>query len=50
MATPEPSYFLTAILRHPNTADSQEDELKFNLIKTIKAFKEEMNKSIKKTQ
>jgi hypothetical protein len=48
MATPEPSYLLTAFLGHPNIADSQEDELKSNLKKMIEVFKEEVNKFIKK--
>ena len=39
------SYPTTASLGYPNTIETQENDLKFSLIKKIEAFKEEMSKS-----
>jgi hypothetical protein len=43
----EHSYPTTASLRYPNTTEMQENDLKSNLKKMIRAFKEETN-SLKK--
>ena len=44
MAPPEPSYWTTPSPKYPSTAKAQEDDLKFNLIKMIEAFKQEIKK------
>ena len=44
MAPPEPSYWATGSPKYPSTAKAQEDDLKFNLIKMIEAFKQEIKK------
>jgi hypothetical protein len=44
------SHTTTARLGYPNTTELQENDLKFNLIKTIEFFKEEMNKFFKDIQ
>jgi len=44
------NYPTTASHRCPNTTEAQEDDLKYNLIKMIETFKEEINKSIKEIQ
>ena len=43
----EPSSPTTANPGYPNENEAQENGLKFNFIKMIEAFKEEMNKSLK---
>ena len=48
MASLEPSYLTTASPGYPNTAETQEDDLKFKLIRMIEAVEEEMNKPLKK--
>jgi hypothetical protein len=50
MATPEPSYPDIARPVCPNTAETQENGLKSNLMKTTESFKEEINKSLKETK
>jgi len=49
MTASEPS-FSTVSLGYSNTADTQENDLKSNLMKMTEAFKEEMNKSLKDIQ
>jgi hypothetical protein len=44
----EHSYPTIAGHGYPNTTESQEYDLKYNLIKMIEAFEEEKNKSLKK--
>ena len=44
MASPEPSHPATTHPGYPNETEAQEEDLKSNLIRTIEAFKEEMNK------
>ena len=48
MAPPELSYPTTASPGYPNPVKALEDDLKSNLVKGIEAFKEDMNKSLKK--
>ena len=47
MTPSEHSYPTTACPGYSNTTKTQENDLKSNLIKMIKAFKEEINKSLK---
>jgi hypothetical protein len=47
MTPPKHSYPTTESPEHPNTTKTQENNLKSNLIKRIKAFKKEINKSLK---
>lgn len=48
MTPSEHSYSITAGPGYPNTAEAQESDLKFHLIKIIEAFKEEKSKAVKK--
>lgn len=41
------SYPSTTNPGYPNETEAQEEDFKFNLMKLIKAFKEEMNKFLK---
>ena len=50
MAPPEHNYSSTANARYPKETEAQEEDLKSNLIKMIKEFKEEMNKTLKEIQ
>ena len=47
MIPPKPSYLSTTNPGYPNETEAQEEDFKFNLMKLIKAFKEEMNKFLK---
>ena len=47
MAPWEPSYLPTTNPGYPNETEAQEEDFKFNLMKLIKAFKEDMNKFLK---
>ena len=46
----EPSYPTTANPGYPNTAETQENDHRFNIMKVILVFKREMNKSFKVIQ
>jgi hypothetical protein len=46
-ASSEPSFLTTASPEHTNTPENQESVLKSYLIKIIKSFKEDINKSLK---
>lgn len=50
MAPPEPRYHTTVAPGYSNTGEAQENNLKSNLMKTIEALKEEINKSFKEIQ
>lgn len=50
MALPEPSHPAITRPGYPNKTEAKEDDLKFNLIKMIEAFREEMNKYKKYNQ
>jgi hypothetical protein len=50
MIPSEHSSSATASAGYPNTIKAQENDLKSSLIKMLKAFKEEMDKSIKEIQ
>lgn len=47
MPPPEPSYSISASPKYCNTAETQEKDLKTNLMKIIELHKEEINKSLK---
>ena len=47
IAPPESSYPATTNPGYPNETEAQEEDFKFNLMKLIKAFKEDMNKFLK---
>jgi hypothetical protein len=47
MTPPEHSYHSTVSPGYPNTTKAQEKDLKYNLIKMIKTFKEEIDNSFK---
>jgi hypothetical protein len=47
IAPPEASYPTTASPGYPNTTEAQENGLKYNLIKILEAFKEEINMFLK---
>jgi hypothetical protein len=48
MAPPGHSYPTTANPEYSNTVKAQEDDVKYNLIKMMDVFKQEINKSLKK--
>jgi hypothetical protein len=50
MAPSEPSYSTTTSPGYSNIFETQENDIKFNLVKMIEAFKEEVNISLKETQ
>ena len=50
MIPPKQSYSATLCPGYPNTAKTQENDLKSSLVKMIEAFKEEMNKAFKEIQ
>ena len=51
MATPNPRYSTTVSSGYPNVAEAEQNDLKYNFMKTIDAFKEKkMNKSLNETQ
>lgn len=50
MKTPEHNYPTIENPEYPSTYKTQENDIKFNLIKVIEAFKAEINKSHKEIQ
>ena len=50
MTPPESSYPATINPGFPNKTEVQEEDLKSNHVKIIEAFKDGMNKSLKKTK
>jgi len=50
VAPPEPSDPATASPGCFNTAEAQENDLKYNFMTMVESFKEEINKSLKEAQ
>lgn len=50
MVPPEPRYPATANPGYMNTVEAQQSDLKYNLMKSRKALKEEINKLLKEIQ